>query len=77
MRPISLLPDCNIRGESSAHPTWELVREPNESSGQAVSQDRNQANQDHQANRGQEIDRQEEMHRPAQQVLLARRFLGL
>jgi hypothetical protein len=53
------------------------MREPNESSGQAVSHDRKTANQDHKANRGQEIDRQEEMHRPANQVLLAKLFPGM
>ena len=76
-QPIFLRPDCDIRGESSAPPTRESVREPNERLDQAVSQDRHQANQDHEANRGQEIDRQEEMHRPAKQVLLARRSLGM
>jgi hypothetical protein len=75
-RPIFALPDCEIRGESSAPPAGELVREPNDSFGQAVGQDRDQADQDHQANRGQEIDRQEEVHRPAEQVLSARRSLG-
>ena len=50
---FSCSPTAIIREESSVHPTWELMREPNESSGQAVSHDRKTANQDHKANRGQ------------------------
>jgi hypothetical protein len=53
------------------------MHEPNESSGQAVSHDRKTANHDHKANRGQETDRQEEMHRPANQVRLAKLFPGM
>jgi hypothetical protein len=48
-----VLPDCDNSRGIVRPSTWELMREPNESSGQAVSHDRKTANQDHKANRGQ------------------------